>query len=356
MKIFIILFVIFVIVIVVILRLRGGGKRFPVYEFYSRGRKEGFTFKEIGFIKKIAVQNKLEKPQSIFWSTRQLDRCLRPAISKINADEEMAPAYKLRMINKLLELRKKAEFNLPRYQKRIRDTNALLPRQKLLIRDKTYGTFISWVVENNRRFLVISQPRGQKASQNLNWTGRKISVDFWRQEDAGYSFDTKVQEQITHEEYPLLYLQHSTKLARTQKRSSVRVETNIRARFFPVVYSSAEGSKKAFISKKGHSARIMDLSETGCAMIAGRGMKKNDRFKIDFFITEEKRIIALGVIVNISKTGDERVRRYHILFTKIGHQSQNNILLYIYNIYGEREETDETKKKKKINVAPVKQT
>jgi hypothetical protein len=163
----IILVAIFAIIFIVVLRLRGGKGKFPYFEFYSRGRKEGFGLKEIGFLKRIAIQNKLEKPQSIYWSTRQLDRCLRPAIQKINADENMSAAAKLAIINKLLELRRKAEFNLPKYHKRIRDTSALLPRQKLIIKDASYGSFVSWIIENNRRYLVVSQPSGQKASEGL---------------------------------------------------------------------------------------------------------------------------------------------------------------------------------------------
>jgi len=347
----IIIAVVVVAIGIAVWRFRGGKKRFPWYEFFSRGKKEGFSFKEIRFLKRIAVANKLSKPHSIFWSTRQLDRCLRPAIRQINADESMSKEAKLVMINKLLELRKKAEFNLPKYQKRIRDTNALLPRQKLIIREATYGTFVSWVVEVNRRYLVITQPSGQSGWQALKWTGKKLNTYFWRMDDAGYSFETKVQQQISHEEYPLMYLEHSNKLKRVQKRESVRIETNFRANFYPVAYSTAGGGNKPFVSKKKHAGKIIDLSETGCAMIAGKGLKKNTRMKLDFFITEEKRIVLLGSVVNVSDTKDERVKKYHIMFLKVGPFSKNNILLYVYNIFGERESREE---KKKPSITPVK--
>jgi c-di-GMP-binding flagellar brake protein YcgR len=352
-RIVLIVVAIVVVIGVVVWRFRGRGKGFPWYEFVSRGKKEGFTLREIRFLRKIAEENKLEKPQSIFWSTRQLDRCLRPALRKINADENLTQEEKLSWTEKLLELRTKAEFNLPKYQKRIRDTNALLPRQKLVIRESTYGTFSSWVVEVNRRYLVVTQPSGQKGWEALKWTGKKISVFFWREDDAGYTFDTKVQQQITHEEYPLMYIEHSNKLKRTQKRKSVRIETKLRANFYPVGISSAGGSSKAFVSKKKHVARIIDLSETGCAILAGSGIKKNDRLKLDFNLTDAKRIVALGNVVNVSNTSDDRVKKYHLMFQKIGPFSKNNILLYVYNIFGEREELEE--KKKRVSVQPVKQ-
>ncbi len=339
-----IIIIIFIIIVFIIIRYRGGKKKFPWYEFYSKGRKEGFRFKEIGFLKQIAIENKLEKPQSIFWSTKQLDRCLRPAIRKINADESLDPKERLRTATKLLELRKKAEFSLPKYQKKIRDTTALLPRQKLAIREKEYGSYISWVIEINRKYIVITQPSGQAGWQELNWVSRKVDVYFWRHDDAGYLFETKVQEQITHEEYPLLYLTHSSNLKRMQKRKSIRVETALPARFNPVVYSTVNGVKKPLIAKRRYAGKIIDLSETGCCMLAGRMLKKNDRLKIEFYLTKEKHIASLGVIVNISKTGDERVNRYHIMFVRVSQASKNNILLYVFNIFGERME-DSTKRR-----------
>jgi c-di-GMP-binding flagellar brake protein YcgR len=350
--------VVYVIVIVVVvafvvffvLRARGGKARFPWYDFYSKGRREGFSFREIGFLKSIAIQNRVEKPQSIFWSTKQLDRCLKPAILKINADEKLSPGQKLEMTDKLLDLRTKAEFNLPRYKKKIRDSLSLLPRQKLVVKDANYGTFTSWVVEITRKNIVITYPAGQKAAETLAWTGRKISIFFWRAEDAGYEFETKVLEQISHEEFPLLYISHSNNLQRKQMRKYVRVDVGLRAQFSPVEVAKTEGGSKAFVSKRSYLGKIIDLSEGGCCMLAGRLLKKNDRLKLDFNITAEKRVVALGLIVGVSGTGDERVRKLHIMFVKLSMQARHHILLYVYNIFGEREE-DLKERKRAVVVA-----
>ena len=347
-----IIIIIFIIIIFVIIRFRGGKNKFPWYEFYSKGKKEGFRFKEIGFLKQIAIENKLEKPQSIFWSTKQLDRCLRPAIRKIQANESLNPKERIRTTTKLLELRKKAEFSLPKYQKKIRDTTALLPRTKLAVREKEFGSYISWVIEINRKNIVITQPSGQTGWQELNWVQGKVDVYFWSHDDAGYLFESKVQEQIIHEEYPLLYLAHSNNLNRMQKRKSIRVETSLPARFSPVVYSAVNGVKKPAIAKRIYPGKLIDVSETGCCMLAGRMLKKNDRLKIEFNLTKGKHIASLGVIVNISKTGDERVRRYHIMFVRISQVSKNNILLYVFNIFGERMEDSTKRRQSTMNVPP----
>jgi c-di-GMP-binding flagellar brake protein YcgR len=334
----IVVIVVLALISFVILRFRGGKDRFPWYAFYSKGRSEGFSFREIGFLKTIAMQNRIEKPQSIFWSTKQLDRCLKPALLKINADEKMSPGYKREMTDRLLELRTKAEFNLPRYRKKIRDTLSLLPRQKLLVKDANYGTFTSWIVEITRKHIVITYPSGQKAAEALVWTGRKVLVYFWRAEDAGYEFETRVIEQITHEEFPLLYITHSSSLQRKQMRKAARVEVGIRAQFSPVEITKTEGGTRASVSKRSYMGKIIDLSGGGCCMLAGRLLKKNDRIKLDFSLTQEKRVVALGVIVGASNTGDERVRKFHIMFVKMDMEARHNVLLFVYNIFGEREE------------------
>jgi hypothetical protein len=91
--------------------------------------------------------------------------------------------------------------------------------------------------------------------------------------------------------------------------------------------------------------KIIDLSEGGCCMLAGRLLKKNDRLKLDFEITAGKRIVALGVIVGVANTGDERVRKLNIMFVKKGRQARQHILLYVYNIFGEREEDGRNRKR-----------
>ena len=72
-------------------------------------------------------------------------------------------------------------------------------------------------------------------------------------------------------------------------------------------------------------------------MLAGKMLKKNDRVKLEFNLTRSKKIIALGLILNISKTADDKVRKHNIMFVKIGPTSKNNILLYVFNIFGERD-------------------
>ena len=122
-----------------------------------------------------------------------------------------------------------------------------------------------------------------------------------------------------------------------QNRKDIRVDTRLRARFKPIVFSLVNGDNRAVISQRVHTGNIIDLSATGCCMLAGKMLKKNDRVKLEFNLTRSKKIIALGLILNISKTADDKVRKHNIMFVKIGPTSKNNILLYVFNIFGERD-------------------
>jgi c-di-GMP-binding flagellar brake protein YcgR len=321
-----------------LLWFRGGQKPFPWIEFYKRGRYEGFTLREITLLKKIAVYKKLEKPLSIFWSIQQLNRCLYTVINDTEKDENLSKKKKKILLNRFLKLRKKAELSSPKYKKMIRTIRDIPPRQKLVIRDKEYGTFISWVIENNRKSLVILQPLGQKGWKSLNWKGRKVKVFFWHKDDAGYSFETRVLEQVPHEEYPTINLKNSERLVREQKRDSVRVDINIKTRYSSIVYSSSNEKPRVTIAKTSNSGKIIDISDSGCCMIGGDTLKENDYLMMNFSLTEKKRIVAVGTVVKVTKFGDKNLRKYHVKFTKIGSNARNSILLYIYNIFGERED------------------
>lgn len=341
MYIIFLLFFLFILASFLILWFRGGQKPFPWYEFYARGKQEGFTLREIILLKKIAVRKKLEKPLAIYWSTNHLNRCLYTVIQDINSDDSLTKKKKQSILDKLLVLRKKAEFNSPKYRRRLRATRNILPRQKFVIRDADYGTYMSWVVENNRNFLVITLPTGQERWESLNWTSRKVGVYFWREDDAEYFFETRIREQVSHEENPHLILLHSDSLRRNQKRDSVRVNTSVEAVFNTIVYSTEEGNKKVQINKKSISGKIINLSETGCRFVAGKLLKENDIIKLDFALTEKKRVVAVGCVVNVSVPEDQNLQEYHLKFTKISTHARNNILLYVYNILGEREEEED---------------
>ena len=157
----------FLAVLAIILLRRAGGGRFPWLQFYMKGREQGFIFREINLLRRVAVETKLENPTALFWSMKMLDRALKGTIIKYRArSQEQDPEYNL-LLSKLFELRKRVEFDQPKYKMGIKSSRKLNPKQGLRIMLPGLGPFGSIVVENLSRYMAVSHPQGPEAPGRL---------------------------------------------------------------------------------------------------------------------------------------------------------------------------------------------
>lgn len=322
-----------VVLAIIILRRAGGGK-FPWLQFFLKGRESGFVFREINLLRRVAVDVRLENPTSLFWSMKQLDRSIKGMIVKYRArSEENNPEYN-RLLQKLFDLRKRVEFDQPKYKLGIKSTRKLMPKQPLRIMLPGLGPFHATVVENLNRYMAVSYPQGPKLPDGFSWKNQKIGVHFWRAEDAGYFFQTKVLEDFLDRKYPILHVLHSDNLIRTQKRNSVRVETDISAELFPLksIDLASEGVEEA----KGLRCRLVDLSEGGCAVLIGGKAKVGLPVKLQFPVGDAP-LVLCGVVKGMNYDEKKSRSMLHVQATPPSSQTRNRILTYVYNLFGERE-------------------
>ncbi len=330
----IILALAFLAILALILLRRAGGARFPWMQFYLKGRESGFIFREINLLRRISVESKLENPTALFWSIKQLDRALKATIIRYRARSlEQEPEYNL-LLSKLFELRKRVEFDQPKYKLGIKSSRKLLPKQHLRIMLPGLGPFGSVIVENLTRYMAVSYPQGPKLPDGFSWKSQKIGVYLWRAEDAGYFFQTKVQEDFIDRKYPILHVAHSDNLIRTQKRNSLRVETEIPAELFPLktIDQASEVPEEA----RGLRCRLADLSEGGAAILVGGKARVGLPIKVQFSMADSL-IVMSGVVKGI--TFDQKKNRslLHMQASPPSVTMRNRILIYVYNLFGERE-------------------
>ncbi len=97
--------IVLLIIIFVLLKIFGSDN-FPWIQFYTRGRESGFTLQEVNLLRRAAVENRIQNPVSLFWSVRQLDRCLRSMILRYrsNGNDGIRPE----MISKLFDFPQKS--------------------------------------------------------------------------------------------------------------------------------------------------------------------------------------------------------------------------------------------------------
>ncbi len=329
-----------VVVAIIILRKAGGG-RFPWLQFYLKGRESGFVFHEINLLRRVAVEARLENPTSLFWSMKQLDRSIKGIIIKYRSrSQEQSPEY-TRLLHKLFELRKRVEFEQPKYKVGIKSTRKLMPNQSLRIMLPGLGPFTSRIIENLTRYMAVTYPEGPKLPDGFSWKNQKVSVNFWRAEDAGYFFQTKVLEDFMDKERPILHILQSDSLVRTQKRSSVRVETDLSADLYPL--KSIDQANENVEDGRGLRCRLVDVSEGGCAVLIGGKAKVGLPLKVQFSIGETP-IVVCGVVKGMNYDEKKTRSTLHIQAVPPSPSMRNRILMYVYNLFGERE-TDSPRKK-----------
>ncbi len=321
-------------VLAIILLRRAGGGRFPWLQFYLKGREAGFVFHEINLLRRVSIEAKLENPTALFWSMKQLDRAIKGIIITYRArSQEQEPEYNL-LLSKLFELRKRVEFDQPKYKMGIKSSRKLTPKQHLRITLPGLGPFGALIVENLTRYMAISHPQGPKLPDGFSWKNQKIGIYFWRAEDAGYFFQTKVMEDFIEKKYPILHIAHSDNLIRTQKRNSVRVETDMPAELFPL--KSIDATNEIPEEARGLRCRLADVSEGGAAILIGGKARVGLPVKLQFSIAESV-VVMSGIVKGLNFDQKKNRSLLHMQASPPSVTMRNRILTYVYNLFGERE-------------------
>ncbi len=317
---------------ILFLRKIGGG-RFPWLKFYVKGRESGFLFREVNLLRKMAVENRLKNPLSLFWSIKLIDRSIRGIITKFRAQNREHDPGSEQFLSKLYDFRKSVEFSLPKYKLGIKTSRKISPHQRIRISLDGGNTFNSRVVENLRKYLAISYPQGGRLPPGFSWRGQRVNVYFWRPEDAGYVFQTKVLDDFFDKKYPILHLAHSDNLIRSQKRGSVRVKVSRPAKLFPL--KSIENANEVVERGGGLRSRLVDISEDGAAVLIGGRAKVGLPVKIQFSL-DKNTLVMCGVVKGLTFNQKKNQSVLHVQAVKPSPRVKNAILSFVYNIFGER--------------------
>lgn len=317
-----------------------GGLGFPWLRFYMKGKESGFKVAEINVLRKAAVEAEMENPVSIFSSIRVLDRTIRSLLLRFRARQKMEDPGTNQFISDIFEFRKRVEFNLPRYRNGIKTSRELMGGQRIRLTLPGGSVFHSQVVENLRKYMAVAYPVGKSMPPGFTWKNQRVNVYFWRSEDAGYYFESKVLDDFLNRKFPILYLAHSDTLIRSQKRGSVRVETDLPCQIFHLQNIQQASEQQETVA--GYKARLVDLSEDGFALLVGGKAKVGLAIKTQFDLGDQT-VAMSGTIRGI--TFDEKKNRsvLHIQAVPPSDRTRNTILTFVYDIFDERKEKNAKK-------------
>lgn len=324
-------------------KLGGRGK----IEFYSKGMDAGFSLSEINLLWSAARRAELENPPGIYGSVEELDRAINQIAGGRKFSERKGVEPDTVILKKLFNYRKKVEMGKPKYRSGLKSTRSIAIGQRLTIRADGIGIYSSKVVENEQSYLTITIPVGDPLPGGFSWRQAKLNVYFWRKEDAGYFFQTRVIDRFYDRRNLHFRVFHSDNILRSQKRRSVRSPARIPARLYPL--KSLDDANLFMESSPGLSCMIVDLSEDGAALkIGGRG-KKSMPFKLQFKIRNEI-VVLPGVVKRVQYKPKTEESTLHVEFLPPPENTRMILLSYVFDIDRSRARGGNAEDQQTLNV------
>jgi len=333
---YIIVLVFFVIALLAvgsILAMRGA-KRYSWIEYYLKTRDVGLSHSEARELKAAAVLAGLVDPTNILWSPRDLDRAIAVLAARLKHDGTERSREGILLMDRAYALRKSIEFEQPRFKYGIRSSRHIAQGQRLRVLVHGVGVFGSTVIDNQGRYIVISYPSGGRLPKGWVWKGKKVSIYFWRKEDAGYVFDSYVIDDLRIRNVPVLQISHSEALLRTQKRRSIRARSRLPAYLY--LLKRIEGAYEKPERAPGLRALVQDLSEDGAAVAIGGKAVPGLQVKLQFGL-DDASIVMSGTVRSVDYDSSANRSVLHVEAVTPSPRMRNAIRSYVYNIRQDEE-------------------
>jgi len=305
-------------------------------QFFSKGREMGFTFKEVEMLRHYAVQCNLESPNHLFESQSHLDKCIRFIVRSIKMSGESDERGTQVFLSKLYDYRQKIEINKPQSDNKIINSRQISEGQMLKVLVEGVGVFKSQVVRNSSQAMTITRPVNSKITSSILWMRSKISVYFWRADDAGYVFDSEVIDEVYSTGIPSIKITHGESLFRTQKRKSVRAKMHKVA--FLYLVSASEPPHK-IEADPGLKCFLEDISDTGYAITVGGKADSNVRVKVQFAL-DNAAICITGTVRSTVYNADINRSILHIEAETLPTETRNHILSEVFGMAADEDEEE----------------
>jgi c-di-GMP-binding flagellar brake protein YcgR len=333
MALFVLLIFLGVCAVVIYFRQKSGSQGSWV-QFFAKGTDAGFSMKEIELLRKLATKCNLEEPSSLFWSQNQLDQCIRTLVKLQQGGGTEEDIGDQDFLSRLYEYRKKIEMEKPRIKNGISNSRQISEGQNLRVLVPGVGVFRSQVIRNTPQNVTISRPVNDKVSSTISWIGTKMSVYFWREDDAGYVFDSEAIDEVFARGISSLKITHSDSLYRTQKRKSIRIKMHKPAYLYLMRPEEEPGKIETV---PGARCFMEDLSDTGCAVLVGGQAAAGMRIKVQFALNGTP-ICMSGTVRSVDFKEAVQRSLLHVEADPLARYAQNKILGEVFGMQGEAED------------------
>ena len=243
-----------------------------IIDFYSTGFDSGFSFKQMRLVWKLGKMAEVEEPTVLFWSVPAINRAIALVVQIANNIGSINDPHTAELLNSFYAYRSKIELDPP-LKTGLKNTAFIRPGQRFRIVLPSNGIFSAMVLTNDSVITVTYPEPAKPQYRCYDWRNKKITVYFWRKNDAGYIFDTTVHGVGHYHGRPVLFLDQTGNLQRSQKRRSIRCPCSIMADLYLLTDPRTKNIKTIEL-EPGIKCLLEDLSEDGALVrIGGKGVE-----------------------------------------------------------------------------------
>jgi c-di-GMP-binding flagellar brake protein YcgR len=277
---------------------------------------------------------KVKQPALVFTSAGLLDDTLKKGLYSLRSSRGIPEEEKEKRAAVIFQIKQILERNARRGAT-VKSTVFLKPGQVLTIKPQGGSAFTSRLISNMRDFLTVSTP-SMAAGVDTRWMrGTALSVYLWHDNDAGYSFQSKVLGYDRVKGVSCVLIQHSRTLRREQRRRNRRREIMRACFYYPIrVTEVREGrtvQRRASVEKSMRAlGTVMDLSAGGCAIQTMSPFDPGKLIMIEFDIERTAPVRAFGKVVTVRRQKG-RGGSMHVMFTRVTQQHLNRIAEFVYD-------------------------
>ena len=315
---------------------KGNGGSGNWMQFFSKGKEAGFNVKEMDQLRRLVSDCIIADPASIFKSQKQLETVIRSMINTVRMSGEYNNPETHEFLSKLFDYCNKLGMEAVDTKSRITNTRQISEGQTLRVLVTGTGVFRSEVVKSSGNYLTISRPVNSKAPVSMQWEGLKISVYFWREDDAGYVFDTEVIDEVFSKGISSLKVEHNDSLFRTQKRRSLRVKFRKPAFLYLVNERDNPHSLEKYAGLK---VMLDDISDTGCAFRVNGQASIGQRVKVQFSL-DRNPVCMPGTIRSVDYNRDAKDSLVHMEADMLPIVTRNHILCQVFDLLPDDDEDE----------------
>jgi len=305
-------------------------------QFYSKGKEAGFTVKDMEQLKQLAVSCRIKDPATIFKSHKQFETIIRSLVNSARSSGEINDLSVQDFLSRIFDYCKKIEMSESDTKNSITNSRQISEGQSLKVLVQGTGVFNSEVIKNFGNYLTISRPINSKITTSMQWHGLKISIYFWREDDAGYVFDTDVIDEVFSKGISSLKVEHNDALFRTQKRKSLRIKI-VKEAFLYLV--NEIDNPHRLEKSAGLRCLLEDISDTGCAFrVSGRALD-GLRLKVQFSLNKIP-ICIPGTVRSVDFNSEANVSLVHMEADTLPIWTRNHILCEVFNFLPEDDDDE----------------